>query len=363
MKSILCTLFNVNYLDKGLALYNSLEHVSKDFILYVLAMDDKCYEILTDLEKPFLTPIRLTDFENKDLIRVKPSRSFGEYCWTCASSLIKYVFITFYQECCTYIDADMYFYADPAIIIKEMYDRGASVLITGHRFKWYEKDKRENISGRYCVEFNTFKNDDKGNYLLNYWIQQCIDICTHEIGVYCGDQKYLDNWLEDYDFVVETNNFGAGVAPWNICQYKMITNKTDDNSYILKREGKNFDLIFYHFENVTYIEKKVVNINIYSYWGVDSKLVHSLYINYLLHIDKIKDFLIDKYDLNILILRHPGWGKNQTESISRMRYLLERLSSLEGIKYILFKKIPEFIYSKKNIINLSTIKNNYNVRK
>lgn len=33
-----CTLFDSYYLDKGLALYSSLEKVSEDFTLYVFAL-------------------------------------------------------------------------------------------------------------------------------------------------------------------------------------------------------------------------------------------------------------------------------------------------------------------------------------
>ena len=46
MRTSLCTLFNFYYLDKGLALYESLERVCEDFVLYVLAMDDDCYAYL-----------------------------------------------------------------------------------------------------------------------------------------------------------------------------------------------------------------------------------------------------------------------------------------------------------------------------
>ncbi len=30
----------------------------------------------------------------------------------------------------------------------------------------------------------------------------------------------MDNWCDDYDFVIETGNLGMGIAPWNINQYK-----------------------------------------------------------------------------------------------------------------------------------------------
>ena len=66
-KYVLCTLFNSVYMDKGIVLYHSLSEVTSDFILYVLCMDDKCYEVLSDLKYEHLMPIRLTDFENEKL--------------------------------------------------------------------------------------------------------------------------------------------------------------------------------------------------------------------------------------------------------------------------------------------------------
>ena len=82
MATVLCTLYNSLYLDKGLVLYDSLCECAKDFKLYVLCMDDKCYEVLADLHQEHTIPIRLSDFENGDekLLKAKENRSFGEYC-------------------------------------------------------------------------------------------------------------------------------------------------------------------------------------------------------------------------------------------------------------------------------------------
>ena len=130
------------YLDKGLTMYESLENVSKDFTLYILAMDNQCYEVLIALNKQHLIPIKLADFENEELLAIKSQRSVAEYCWTCSSSLIEYILNVFQPDFCTYIDADLYFYSDPSIIIKEMYDNNASVQIIGHRFNKFEEAER-----------------------------------------------------------------------------------------------------------------------------------------------------------------------------------------------------------------------------
>ena len=223
MTTVLCTLFNSLYLDKGLALYESLEKVSNNFVLYVLAMDDKCYEIINDLKLQSLVPIKLSDFESEELLKVKLTRSVGEYCWTCSSNLIRYVIDTYEPEYCTYVDADLYFYSDPYQIIQEMKQKKASVQVIGHRFNKREEKQRSFVVGKYCVEFNTFKNDKKGNELLNIWCKQCLDYCKIDgDGVHWADQKYKDKWCDDYYYCIETEHLGAGIAPWNISQYKYV---------------------------------------------------------------------------------------------------------------------------------------------
>ena len=153
-----CTLFNSGYLDKGLALIHSLDHNASSYRLYVLAMDDKCYKVLCDYDYPNVIPIRLEEFENEELLCVKPSRKLGEYYWTCSSWLISYVLDTYKPDYCTYVDADLYIFSEPSVIIEEMTRRKASVQIVSHRFADVINEHACKGVGRYCVEFNTFKN-------------------------------------------------------------------------------------------------------------------------------------------------------------------------------------------------------------
>lgn len=348
-----CTLFNSNYLDKGLTMYESLEKVSKDFTLYVLAMDDQCYNALTSLNKQYLIPIKLADFENEDLLAIKSQRSVAEYCWTCSSSLIEYILSTFHPDFCTYIDADLYFYSDPSVIIKEMYDNNASVQIIGHRFNKFEEAERIHIVGKYCVEFNTFKNDPKGKELLNIWKRQCLNHCsTDGDGIYWGDQKYMDKWPEEYDYVYETKNIGAGVAPWNINQYKF--SSSNKVFFILhKQTSKIIPLIFFHFENIKYIQKRIININVYNYWNIEDKLIKSLYIPYLKHIDRNKDLLLQRFKINTIIHSHPGIQESLRITFSeKIKNILFILFSYKKTKHWLMQTLPSKIHSKKNIITI-----------
>ena len=83
-----CTLFDSGYLSRGLAMYESLNRHCKDFHLYVFAFNDECFSVLKSLYLANMTVISLPEFEDEELLKVKPTRSRGEYCWTCSSSTI-----------------------------------------------------------------------------------------------------------------------------------------------------------------------------------------------------------------------------------------------------------------------------------
>jgi hypothetical protein len=239
-----CTLFNTKYLSKGLALHRSLENVCENYHLYIFTFDDETHEILIKLNLNHVTVISLKQFEDEDLLRVKPGRTVAEYCWTATPSIIYYVIKTFNVESCTYIDADVYFYSSPQIIFDELADN--SVLITEHRYSHeFRKDEKKN--GKYCVQFITFKNDTYGLEALTWWKDQCIIWCynRHENGKY-GDQMYLNDWTSRFKKVHVMQHLGGGLAGWNISQYDFF--KDNEKFYgIEKRTGNKFDIIFYHF--------------------------------------------------------------------------------------------------------------------
>lgn len=350
-KHVLCTLFNSVYLDKGIVLYHSLSEATSDFILYVLCMDEKCYEVLTDLKYEHMIPIRLTDFENEKLLKAKCNRSFGQYCWTCASSLIKYVLDTYQPYYCSYIDADMYFYSDPIVLINEMERKNASVSIIGHRFGWYAK-KSEKKVGRYCVECNTFKNDDNARELLDVWISQCLEDCSQkDDGIHWGDQKYMDNWVDDYPYVIESSNYGAGIAPWNIAQYKLVNHEFNDQ-FIVKCKGKEYTPLFYHFENITFLDDNHVDIHVYSAWTIDKRLVDFFYNGYLSALSLRRKFISERYGIYFILKKHPEMVDTK-DYRARFKNLINRLKSPHGIGYIMFNRLPSFLFRKRNIKSFS----------
>ena len=267
-----CTLFDSNYLTRGLAMYESLKKYSDDFYLYIFAFDDKSYELLINLNLDFVTVISLNEFEKKELLKVKELRTAGEYCWTCTPSTIKYCIEKYSLDACTYLDADLYFFSDPAILIDEMGDK--SVMITEHRYT--PRYDQSAFSGKYCVQFMTFKNNENGMQVLNWWQDACIDWCYARLedGKF-GDQKYLDDWMSRFDGIHELQNLGGGLAPWNIQQYNL-------------RIDKHFDLIFYHFHGYKVLENERVEMGSYI---LDLNDINILYKPYTKHLQIITQSL------------------------------------------------------------------------
>ena len=237
-----CTLFDKNYLSRGLALYQSLIDHCDDFVLWVLCMDDSSYAILDRMRLDRVELIRLEEFEDNDLRNVKQTRSVAEYCWTCTAPLILYVMSKSPGAAhVAYLDADLLFYSDPGPVYDELDDN--SILIVPHRYGpryqgW------EASSGIYNVSVVIFRNDSEGVKCLTWWRERCLEVCTldPERG-YCGDQKYLDDWPTRFRNVVVLRHKGGGLAPWNIADHQL----SRRNGNILV---DTVDLIFYHFHSL-----------------------------------------------------------------------------------------------------------------
>jgi hypothetical protein len=279
------TLFDINFVTQGIAMYESLKRHCDDFHLYMFAFCDESYDILTKLNLEKVTVISLKEFEDEELLKVKPTRTKAEYCWTCSSSTIKYCLEKFNLDHCTYIDADLYFYSNPKVLVDEMGDK--SVLITEHR---YTPDyDRTRTSGKYCVQFMTFKNDEKGLKVLNWWRDACLDWCYARIenGKF-GDQKYLDDWTERFEGIHVLEHLGGGVAPWNIHQYD-ISKKGRKFNLIETKTQKKAEFVFYHFHCVKILSSGAIDetkYNIYYIGDDKQELIYTPYVKNLVKISK-----------------------------------------------------------------------------
>lgn len=295
-----CTLFDSNYLDKGIALIRSLERVARDYEIYIYAFDQKTYDVLGKMDLYHVDLVLFEDIITDGLKDIREKRTRAEFCWTCTPFIIEYTMERYKVEMCTYIDADLYFYADPNILIDEMFNAQCSVQIVEHRFPRTKTYKAiEQGSGRFCVEFNTFVNDEKGRKVLRWWREQCFDCCSSDwnTGSF-GDQKYLDVWQEKFGGVNILQDHGGGVAPWNIGRYVMEEIEADGHISFREREtGERYRLVFFHFHDLHVISEDKVDINIHlRHKKIDKRLVQAIYPVYIKDLMEIRKELARDFD-------------------------------------------------------------------
>src|SRR5215467_86194 len=119
----------------------------------------------------------------------------------------------------TYVDADLFFFADPQLLFDEFDASGAHVLITEHAYApEYDKSAK---SGIYCVQFMPFRNSPEGRAVLHWWQDRCLEWCfaRYEDGK-LGDQMYLDDWTSRFSGKVHVlRQKERTLAPWNAAHF------------------------------------------------------------------------------------------------------------------------------------------------
>ena len=310
-KTNFCTLFDSGFLSRGLALYSSLQTHCQNFHLYIFAFDDLCFDILTKLSLPNVTVIPLKEFEDPELLKIKSSRSRGEYCWTSTPSTILYCIEKFNLDHCTYLDADIFFFDTPDKVLEKFLASDNSVLITPHYYTpVYDQSK---ASGVYCVQFMPFKNNADGLTVLRWWREQCLEWCFARVedGKF-GDQKYLDVWPEKFKGVYVEPNIGVGLAPWNVQQVKL-----SKHGNLLKTEN-DLPVVFYHFHGLKFYKNKEAPM--FGWYYLNQKIKELIYKPYFQCLDEV----ISKYDLHQTKANYSGvseYKANLKDYLRQVRHL------------------------------------------
>ncbi len=262
-----CTLFDSYYLPIGMNLHQSLMAHAQPFHLWILCMDEAVEQALLKLNLPQVSLIPLHKIETPELLAVKPTRSRGEYCWTLTPFTFQAVFNQDTTvERVTYLDADLFFFANPAILLNE-FRNDRHVLFTEHAYA-PEYDQSA-TSGRFCVQFMTFRRTCEAAKVMRWWQERCIEWCFNRIedGKF-GDQMYLDQWPTLFEQEVQIiQAVDKTLAPWNV-------------NYFQKKTG-NINPVFYHFHGFKLISKEEVQLYLKYYIGSQEKILYQSYIQAL----------------------------------------------------------------------------------
>jgi hypothetical protein len=254
-----CTFFDVNYLARGIAMYQSLlKESSIPIKLWALCMDAESFIKLTKAGLECMIPIALEDLEKADteLFQVKNNRSRIEYFFTCTPCLPLFILKNEpLIKDITYIDSDLYFYSDPEKIYSEIGD--GSICVTPHRYSKRVSDGHK--WGIYNVGFMYFRRDPNGMKCVNWWRERCLEWCydRSEDGKF-ADQGYLNDWPERFESVKILDTPGINLAIWNVENTRLSWN----GKYVFA-DGKK--LIFYHFHLFREISRRLYKTNLENY--------------------------------------------------------------------------------------------------
>src|SRR6185312_5001300 len=162
------TYFDDKYLSRGLALYNSLQRHAPGSRLWVLCLNEACHQTLVALDLPDVVAVRLGEFETADpeVAATRASRDTLEYFFACTPAWMRFVMNREAQaEWVTYLDGDLFFFASPEPIYREL--RGAKMAIIPHRYP--AKLARLKKFGTFNVGWVGARNDPDGVAAVEWW--------------------------------------------------------------------------------------------------------------------------------------------------------------------------------------------------
>lgn len=251
--SVFCMVVSRTRLIQAIACFLSLYKNMDNFKVYILCVDEKCYEFLKEINLDKIVLVTIAELNREDLLAIKASRKLNQYCWTLKPGFIKHIFtLDDSINRVTYIDSDLFFYQNPNVIFENQPD--ASVLLSsGEIFlPMYSKEfnqTMQTLTGNFNSGFISFKKDINGLQCVNWWDKMCVDSCTSnpEDNKF-GDQKYLDDMPFLFNNVYEITTQGINIGHWNYLKCKF----TVSNDNVMVNNNK---LIFYHFSGFRIISK------------------------------------------------------------------------------------------------------------
>ncbi len=306
IKNHFCTYFDINYLTRGLALYNSLINKSINSELWILCMDTQCHQVLMKMNLPNLHLITLNEFElyDREVVLTKDTRSRIEYYFTCTPALMRYIF---HKQndivLLTYIDSDLFFFNDPTDLLQTLAEY--SISITPHRFP--EKIQYlEQLYGTFNVGWITIRRDDIGILCIELWRTQCITWCydRSEEGLF-GDQGYLNQWPYIFSNLKIIDHKGINLALYNIANYKLnlhndILYVDDDLLVCFHFFGlKNYLDLFFYFPVDKYlsIANDLLLDKIYEPYLNSLSIINAELSNYSKHIVKSNKIRVHNFEV------------------------------------------------------------------
>lgn len=270
-----CTLFDRNYITRGLALHSSLERHCANFRLLILCLDQATLDALALLSLGNAELVSLDALENHDpeLRRVRSERTTVEYYFTCKPSLMQFA-IEKYPKAnrICYLDSDLYYFVNPEILEKDYSE--SAVALTPHRLPSHLGHFMHH--GLFNAGWVNAKVDTEGKRFIAWWRARCIEWCYVKIEPdRFGDQKYLDQVPGLFPNTAVLSHPGANAAPWNLANLNVSLSSAAVNV-------NEKPLVFFHFHGLKRLLFNYYDSGLYQYEVEFSppvrKLIYSPYL-------------------------------------------------------------------------------------
>lgn len=210
-----CTLFDWNYLPRGLALHRSLLRHGGDFTLHVLCLDEATQATLGKLALERVELISIAGLEAGDgeLRRVRPGRSAVEFYFTCKPVLLACLLARHPQaERITYLDSDLYFFSDAAAGESEL--AGNPIALSPHAFTAHNAHYAR--FGLFNAGWLSIDTSAEARRFVSWWRERCLEWCSLTVEeTRFGDQKYLDRVPQLFPGTAQAHR-GINAGPWNL---------------------------------------------------------------------------------------------------------------------------------------------------
>jgi hypothetical protein len=270
-----CTLFDRNYLSRGLTLYCSLQLHEPGAKVVMLCLDSVTRDALATLSLAFVELIPLEELERYDpaLRKVRDGRLPAEYYFTCKAVLMRYVALHDKGvDRVTYLDSDLFCFSDPTALATEFL--GATAIVTPHRFPAHLRD-RERYGG-FNAGWVSASTDGEGMRFIEWWRERCLEWCKLiVVDEKFADQKYLNQVIANFPHALANPRLGVNAGPWNIGDTRI--EKNGDQVLI---DGE--PLIFFHFHGFRRLYGKMFDSGLLEYRvSLTSELRKLIYEPYL----------------------------------------------------------------------------------
>ena len=212
-------------------------------------------------------PISRKGFYDSIYQKVEDQMSYAQKCWLAQPLFCEWLLKEKELPEVVYMDADCFFFSSPQPLFDEIDKAQACATMVPHNFSPSLSHLAQS-AGRYCVQFNYFRNSPEGLRVLEKWKVDCLKYDKNHRTSYPG-QISLDDWSRIEPHALEIENKGAGVAVWNLENHEW------------KRDP--LDVIFYHFHGLYFPTENHYDFGNYQ---IPQVVVERIYKPYLKIVEK-----------------------------------------------------------------------------